>query len=192
MTYVMGDANLLGTFATWTNIPMIIGLLVAPSVIKKMNGMYRVNLVGYAAASVCRIMVIVAAHFGSVPMMLVFTALANLGMSPMQGDLNALIASCSEYTYLTKGKRVDGSMFSCTSLGVKIGGGLGTAVTGLLLDASGYVNAAAVQSASALGMLQFMYLWVPMIISILITLLLSKMDVEKANKKIIVQGNTSL
>ena len=182
MTYVMGDANLLGTFASFTNIPMIIGLLIAPTVIQKMNGMYKVNLFGYAFATVCRILVIVSAYFGSVPMMLLFTALTNIGMSPMQGDLNALIASCSEYTYLTKGKRVDGSMFSCTSLGVKIGGGLGTAITGILLDASGYVNAAAVQSASALSMLNFMYLWVPMIISVLITLLLSQMDVEKKNK----------
>ena len=182
MTYVMGDANLLGTFASFTNIPMIIGLLVAPTVIQKMNGMYKVNLVGYGFATVCRILVIVGGYLGSVPMMLLFTALCNIGMSPMQGDLNALIAACSEYTYLTKGKRIDGSMYSCTSLGVKIGGGLGTAITGILLDASGYVNAAAVQSASALNMLNFMYLWVPMILSLVITLLLSQMDVEKKNK----------
>ena len=184
MTYVQGNANLLGTFASWTNIPMIIGLLVAPSIIQKMNGMYKVNLVGYSFATFCRIMVIVGGFLQSIPMMLVFTALCNLGMSPMQGDLNALIAACSEYTYLTKGKRVDGSMFSCTSLGVKIGGGLGTAITGILLDASGYVNAAAVQSASALNMLNFMYLWVPMIISVLITVLLANMDVEKKNKQL--------
>ena len=182
MTYVMGDANLLGTFASFTNIPMIIGLLVAPSVIKKMNGMYKVNLVGYGFATACRILVIVGGYLGNIPMMLIFTALCNIGMSPMQGDLNALIAACSEYTYLTKGKRIDGSMYSCTSLGVKIGGGLGTAITGILLDASGYVNAAAVQSASALNMLNFMYLWVPMILSLVITLLLSQMDVEKKNK----------
>ena len=182
MTYVMGDANLLGTFASFTNIPMIIGLLVAPSVIQKMNGMYKVNLVGYGFATFCRIMVIVGGFLGNVPMMLIFTALCNIGMSPMQGDLNALIAACSEYTYLTKGKRVDGSMFSATSLGVKLGGGLGTALTGILLDASGYVNAAAVQSASALNMLNFMYLWVPMILSLAITLLLSQMDVEKKNQ----------
>ncbi len=181
MAYVMGDANLLGTFASFTNIPMIIGLLVAPSIIKKMNGMYKVNLVGYGFATVCRILVIVGGFLGSVPMMLIFTALCNIGMSPMQGDLNALIAACSEHTYLKTGKRIDGSMYSCTSLGVKIGGGLGTAITGLLLDASGYVNAAAVQSASALNMLNFMYLWVPMILSLAITLLLSQMDVEKKN-----------
>ena len=182
MTYVMGDANLLGTFASFTNIPMIIGLLVAPTVIQKMNGMYKVNLVGYGFATVCRILVIVGGYLGNVPMMLIFTALCNIGMSPMQGDLNALIAACSEHTYLKTGKRIDGSMYSCTSLGVKIGGGLGTAITGILLDASGYVNAAAVQSASALNMLNFMYLWVPMILSLAITLLLSQMDVEKKNK----------
>ena len=184
MTYVMGDANLLGTFATFTNIPMIIGLLIAPTVIQKMKGMYKVNLAGYAFATACRVLVIVGAQMGSVPMMLLFTALANIGMSPMQGDLNALIAACSEHTYLTKGKRVDGSMFSCTSLGVKIGGGLGTAITGWLLDAAGYIPNAAIQSASALNMLNFMYLWVPMLISILITVLLSRMDVEKANVKL--------
>lgn len=189
MTYVMGDANLLGTFASFTNIPMIIGLLVAPSVIQKMNGMYKVNLFGYGFASFCRFMVIVGGFLGNVPMMLIFTALCNIGMSPMQGDLNALIAACSEYTYLTKGKRVDGSMFSATSLGVKLGGGLGTALTGILLDASGYVNAAAVQSASALNMLNFMYLWVPMILSVLITVLLSQMDVEKKNKALMASRN---
>ena len=115
MTYVMGDANLLGTFASFTNIPMIIGLLVAPSVIKKMNGMYKVNLVGYGFATACRVLVIVGGYLGNIPMMLIFTALCNIGMSPMQGDLNALIAACSEYTYLKTGKRIDGSMYSCTS-----------------------------------------------------------------------------
>ena len=32
---------------------------------------------------------------------------------------SAVIAQCSEHTYLKSGKRIDGSMFSCTSLGVK-------------------------------------------------------------------------
>lgn len=192
MTYVLGDANLLGSFATFTNIPMIIGLLLAPTIIQKMNGMYKVNLVGYGFATLCRVMVIVFAQFGSIPMMLAFTAFANLGMSPMQGDLNALIAACSEHTYLTQGKRVDGSMFSCTSLGVKIGGGLGTAVTGWLLDAAGYIPNAAVQAQSALNMLNFMYLWVPMLISVLITLLLSHMNVEVINRKLIARMDESM
>ena len=110
-------------------------------------------------------------------------------MSPMQGDLNALIAACSEYIYLKTGKRIDGSMFSATSLGVKLGGGLGTAITGILLDMSGYVNGADVQSDSALNMLNFMYLWVPMILSLAITLLLSQMEVEKKNRALLIAQN---
>lgn len=43
MTYVLGDANLLGKFATALNIPMIIGLLLVPTVVAKLGGMYRIN-----------------------------------------------------------------------------------------------------------------------------------------------------
>ena len=121
---------------------------------------------------------------GSVPLMLICSAAAAIGMSPLQGDLNALIATCSEYTFLTKGKRVDGTMYSCTSLGTKIGGGLGTAIAGWLLDFSGFDGQAAVQSASCLNMLHIMYLWIPMGINLVITLILSRMDVERANERL--------
>lgn len=69
----------------------------------------------------------------SVPLMLAFTAIAALGMAPWQGDMGAVVASCSEYTYLTKHKHIDGTMYSCTSFGTKIGGGIGVALCGWLL-----------------------------------------------------------
>ena len=75
-------------------------------------------------ATIGRIGVMVAGYMGSIPLMLVFTALSTLGIAPLQGDLNALIASCSEYTTLTTGHRLDGMMYSCSSLGIKIGGAL--------------------------------------------------------------------
>ena len=112
------------------------------------------------------------------------TALAALGQGPWQGDMNAVIASCSEYTYITQGKRIDGTMYSCTSLGVKIGGGIGTAVVGWMLELSGYVGKNATQPQSALDMMQFMYLWLPLIFDVLIMFALSRMNVEDANKKL--------
>ena len=135
-------------------------------------------------AVVGRALVVVAGYMGSVPLMLVFTALAALGQGPWQGDMNAVIASCSEYTYLTQGKRIDGTMYSCTSLGVKIGGGIGTAVVGWMLELSGYVGRNATQPQSALDMMQFMYLWLPLIFDVLIMFALSRMNVEDANKKL--------
>ena len=171
---------------TALNIPMIIGLLLVPTIVAKLGGMYRINYRGYALATVARIMVIVAAYMGSVPMMLAFTAVASLGMCPLQGDLNAVIASASDYTYLTTGKRIDGTMYSCTSLGVKIGGGLGTAISGWLLAASGFIEGgAAVQPDSVIRMLNVMYLWLPAIFCALVTFLLTKLNVEKANQALL-------
>ena len=184
MTWVLKNKNLFGKFAWAINIPLIIALIFTPTLVGKWKGMYKLNLRGYIIAVIGRALVVVAGYMGNVPLMLAFTALAALGQGPWQGDMNAVIASCSEYTYLTQGKRVDGTMYSCTSLGVKIGGGIGTAIMGWLLDLSGYVGTHTTQPQSALNMMQFMYLWLPLIFDILILLILSRMNVEAANEKI--------
>ena len=146
--------------------------------------MYKINVIGYIIAFVARVLVIVAAYMGNIPLMLVFSGIASIGMSPLQGTINALIAEASEYTFLSKKKRVDGTMFSATSLGVKIGGGVGTALAGWLLAFSGYVANAPEQSESALQMLYIMYLWIPAAINLIILLLLTQLKVEKANKEL--------
>lgn len=105
-------------------------------------------------------------------------------MAPWQGDMGAVVASCSEYTWLTKGKHIDGTMYSCTSFGTKIGGGIGVALCGWLLDISGFVKTSAVQPTSCINMLHVMYLWIPMLLSLCITFIMSRMNVEGANKKL--------
>ena len=183
-TWVLKNKNLFGVFAWAVNIPLIIALIFTPTLVGKWKGMYKLNKRGYILATIARALVIVAGSMGSVPLMMLFTAVAALGQGPWQGDMNAVIAECSEYTYLTQGKRVDGTMYSCTSLGIKIGGGIGTAIVGWLLEISGYVGTNATQPASAITMLQVMYLWLPFVFEILITILLSKMNVEAANEKL--------
>lgn len=184
MTWVLKNKNLFGQFAWAVNIPLIVALIFTPTLVGKWKGMYKLNLRGYILAVIGRAFVVVAGYMGSISLMMAFTALAALGQGPWQGDMNAVIASCSEYTYLTQGKRVDGTMYSCTSLGVKLGGGIGTAVVGWLLEFSGYVGTNSVQPQSALDMMQFMYLWLPLIFDVLIMFVLSKMDVETANEKL--------
>ena len=179
MTWVLKNKNLFGQFAWAVNIPLIIALIFTPTLVGKWNGMYKLNVRGYMLATVGRALVVVAGYMGSVPLMILFTAVAALGQGPWQGDMNAVIASCSEYTYLTQGKHVDGTMYSCTSLGIKIGGGIGTAVVGWLLEFSGYVGTNATQPQSALSMMQFIYLWLPFVFDLLITIVLSQMNVEE-------------
>ena len=180
MTYVLKNASLLGVFSWAINIPMIIGLLFTPSLVARFGGMYKLNKMGYTIGTLGRLGVLVAGYLGSIPLMLACTAIAAIGMSPLQGDMNALIATCSEYTFLKTGKRVDGTMYSCTSFGTKVGGGIGTALAGWLLAFSGYIGGAAEQTASCMNMLHIMYLWMPMIFNLLITIILTQLNVEKA------------
>ena len=76
-------------------------------------------------------------------------------------------------------------MYSCTSLGIKLGGGIGIALTGWLLDFSGFDGTLAVQSDSCIKMLQTRYLWIPVVITLIITVIMAKLNVEKANEKLV-------
>ena len=167
-----------------TGKKVIIALIITPTLVAKWKGLYKLNIVGYAIATVGRALVVVAAYMHSVPLMILFTAVSSFGQGPWQGDMGAVVANCSEYTYLTKGKRIDGTMYSCTSFGTKLGGGIGTALTGWLLAASGFNGEVVTQSASCLNMLHFMYLWFPVILALIITFIMTKMNVEKANEEL--------
>lgn len=188
MKYVLGNEGLLKSFSLFTNIPLILGLIITPILVKKLRGMYKLNLAGYALASIGRVGVMVSAYIGSIPLMLLFTGITAIGTSPMQGGFNALIASCSEHTFLTKGRRIDGTMYACSSFGIKVGASIGTAVSGWLMACAGYVENAAVQTAGTINLLHMLYLWVPIVYTVLITLVLSRLDVEKANEKVLAKS----
>ena len=184
MTYVLLNEDLYAVFSWAINIPLIIALIITPTLVAKWKGLYKLNIVGYAIATVGRALVVVAAYMHSVPLMILFTAVSSFGQGPWQGDMGAVVANCSEYTYLTKGKRIDGTMYSCTSFGTKLGGGIGTALTGWLLAASGFNGEVVTQSASCLNILHVMYLWFPVILALIITFIMTKMNVEKANEEL--------
>lgn len=184
MIYILKNEDLYSVFSWAINIPVIIAMCITPMLVERMKGLYRMNLAGYILGTAGRVGVIIAGYMGSVPLMIAFTAVAALGMAPWQGDMGAVVASCCEYTWLTKGKHIDGTMYSCTSFGTKIGGGIGVALCGWLLDISGFVKTSAVQPTSCINMLHVMYLWIPMLLSLCITFIMSRMNVEGANEKL--------
>ena len=187
--YIMGNEELFSTISLAINITMVVALTILPYVIKKMGGMYKLNIFGYIIAALGRVGVMVGGYMGNLPLMLAFTAVSTIGIAPLQGDLNALIACCSEHTTLTTGHRLEGMMYSCSSLGIKLGGALGTAICGWMLDAAGYIENAAIQTAATVNMLNFLYLWMPIILNAAVGFLLVFLRVEKANEKLIAQKN---
>ncbi len=184
MTYVLFNENLYAVFSWAINIPLIIALIITPTLVAKWKGIYKLNIAGYALSTVGRALVVLAAYLHSVPLMIVFTGVAAFGQGPWQGDMGAVVANCSEYTYLTKHKRIDGTMYSCTSFGTKLGGGIGIALTGWLLELGGFDGSVTVQSASCINMLYAMYLWIPVVLCAVITFIMTRMNVEKANEEL--------
>ena len=179
--YVLKNQDALGMFTAAQMAPMVVGLAFTPFLVKKMKGMYKVNFYGYCAAAVFRVLFVFAGLSLNVPFMLITAACAGLCTSPVTGDINALISAASEYTVRTQGKHIEGAMFSCSSFGIKLGGGIGSALSGILLDAGGYINGAANQPQSAINMLNFMYLFFPLIAVVLTAVVMYFLKVEKAN-----------
>ncbi len=183
MKYILGDENLYGTFSIAMNLPMIIGLLFVPIVIQK-TGVYKANIWGYAGAAVFRGLFGVFGLMGNIPLMLICMAISQIFSCPVAGDLNAVIADVSEYTFLTSGKRIDGTIFSCSSVGIKIGSAIGTVVAGWMLEAGGYVANAVTQTPECISMLKIMYLLVPFILNTLLAVVMVTLNVSKANDKL--------
>lgn len=184
MTDVMGNGSLLGIFSMMKMFPVIIALIFTPIIVKKTGSMQKVNFWGFVISDVLGIAFLYVASQRNIKLMLIIMFIKGMFAGTLTGTLNALIAEISEYTYRTKGVRIDGMMFSCSSLGVKVGGGIGTAAVGWLLEAGGYVGTAATQSEGAINMIFNLYVTYPFILGLVITVLIGLLGVEKANKKL--------
>ena len=183
MTYYMGDPALLGTFSLFQLVPVMIILTLTPMLVKKFGSMWKMNLYARIITLLMGAVFIFGAVNKNLPVMLFATFLRNMAGGPLTGTLNALVAETSDYTWRTQGVRIDGVMFSCSSIGVKLGGGIGSAVVGWLLALGGFDGTAAVQSAGAVNMIFFMYAILPIVMGVVMAVLVYLLKVEKANKE---------
>lgn len=183
MTYYMEDPALLGTFSLFQLVPVMIILALTPLLVKKFGSMWKVNLYARVITLLMGGVFIIGALNRNLPLMLFATFFRNMAGGPLTGTLNALVAETSDYTWRTQKVRIDGVMFSCSSIGVKLGGGIGSAVVGWLLALGGFDGTAAVQTSAAVNMIFFMYAVLPLIFGVVMAILVYLMKVEKANKE---------
>lgn len=188
--YNCGDANWFGKMATASSVGSVAGLIVAPWLVQKFKGIRTLNLGAFSLNFVIRIVfLILALNFRASVLVWLF-ALVSLTMCTLGGTFNALVSEASDYTFIKTGKRLDGSMYSCTSFGMKVGGGLGSAISGWLLAASHFDSTALVQPVECSNMLTFMFAGIPLIITAIVIFLYFKLDVEKVNKKLRTEQNS--
>lgn len=183
-TYNCGNAGLYGKMMSVFSVANVIGLIAAPMLVKKLKNIRILNVGCFILNVIVRAIYLIFVMQGNAPVVVWMYGLVSLTSCTLGGTFNALVSEASEYTYLKTGKRMDGSMYSCTSFGMKVGNGLGSAISGWLLAASHYDATAAVQSASCTNMLSFMFAGIPLIVTVIILILYYKLDVEKVNQKL--------
>lgn len=180
--YIMGDANRYGALMTMYSLPSVIGLIIVPIIVLKVQNIRNVNFVSFCIQIVFRLIFVYSAITANWPVMLGSYALCSLTNCSMMGTFNALVAEASEFTRRKTGKSLDGSMYSCTSFGMKVGSGIGSGLSGWLLAASGFDASAAVQTAACNNTLIFMFAGIPLIVTVATTIIYYFLKVEKVNK----------
>ena len=176
--YVLGNENMMGTLSVLNYGVTMTAAFIVPFVIKKIN-VQKLSLIGCGIGIAGRIISIVSGTSSILPGIFLGFAVAAVGTAVIQTTVYTMMASTSEYLLLKDNVIVNGLVFSCSSMGIKLGSGIGTAVSGLLLSAGGYVSNAAVQSASTIAVLNFMFLWIPLIVTIGMFVIYMFMDVDK-------------
>ncbi|BBF43105.1 xyloside transporter XynT [Lachnospiraceae bacterium KM106-2] len=182
-TYVLGNANLLGLLSMIGSIPMVIGAMLTPTFINR-YGMHKTISISMLLSTLSCIPMVFGGFQGAFTVMLVAMALKAVFNGPISSALNAIIAEAANYSLLKDGVHLEGTMYSCSSMGVKIGNGFGIAACGWLLELSRYSGSATVQTAGAITMLKVLYVLIPAIATAILTIIIYKMDVFEVNEKL--------
>ena len=127
---------------------------------------------------------VVGAAGANIPLVLFGIVIKGFGMGPIMSGVFALTADVVDYGEWKTGIRSEGLVNSCTSFGMKVGIGLGSAVCTWILAFGGYDGTAAVQSASAVASIRFAYGYFGAIISAVCLAIILMMNIDKYIKEI--------
>lgn len=181
--WILGDGALLSAISTAFSAGMLVGMFSNPILVSKIG--YRKTM-GYTNLVSIFFMILFAigAYTRNMPLLLIGMFFKNMtGFSAIGCCLYAAIGDIAKYSYRLHGLHVEGSMFSCSSMGRKVGQGITASACGWLLTLGGFVGTAAVQSAGAMNMILFMFGILPLIFTVILTILCFCLKVEEANER---------
>ena len=174
-----GDVSMLGVFSTAQNICCMIGLMATPVFVKKF-GMYKAVTTLTAVGILPALLFAGAAYSSRFAVLIPATALLGLFMGPIMGTLSATVADIGTYLNLTKKVHVEGSLFSCSSIGIKVGSGVGGAMVGWILELPGFDGMAAVQPDSAIFAMRVTFAVMPVLVFIVVCLCFKGLNMKAA------------
>ena len=181
-TYQLGNASLLGTLSLAGILPAAVALPFVPALTSKL-GMSKAVMTSNIVGVLTCVPVVIGGLTGNFTLVLIGMALRAVASAPQTGAMNAIIAETDEYSNLKFGHRMTGMIYSCSSVGIKIGTGPGTALCGFILDLGGFDGMAQTQTAKAVATINWSYLLAVIVPMLLAAVLFYFMKVEEDNKR---------
>ena len=178
---VLGNDNLYGVTTLLSFGPMLLGVPFVPSLFKKF-GKRNTICVGLLI-SICAGIVNLLNPY-SIPLYFVTAFIRSLASSPMTTSLFTLAGDLVDYNQWKYGIRTEGLATSASSLGSKLGTGIGSAVLGWGLALGGYDGTLAVQAQGTVNMIIAIAIGLPVLIMTIAFVLMLFWNLEKYGDEI--------
>ncbi|MDR1532955.1 MAG: glycoside-pentoside-hexuronide (GPH):cation symporter [Clostridiales bacterium] len=181
MRDVLGDANLMGIFSITAVVSMIIMMPVVPKFFEMFGK--RKTLI-YSLSAVIAVKIVMLFFPANLPIQLICTFFGTLMVVPLWVATPPMICDLVDYGDYKRGTRTEGLTTSASSLGTKLGTGIGSMVLGAGLTMGGYDALANVQPQSAIDAIIFIMIGIPAILCALCLVLVIFWDLEKFKPEI--------
>ena len=173
---VLNNLGYLTYISMATTIPAIIVNLMLPKAIQR-YGKWKLMIGGAFLMALGGL--IIGAAGSNFPLVLLGLIIKGTGMGPIMSGIFAMTADVVDYGEWKTGVRSEGLVNCCTSFGMKVGIGLGSALCTWLITMGGYDGPAAVQPASAVTMIRFGFGYSGAIIAVICLVLCFMMNIDK-------------
>lgn len=181
MTYyfcniVLGNIGVITLASMSLTIPAIVANFVNPSLVKRYGK--RKVMIGGSILMMAGSLIVGAAG-ANIPLVVVGIAIKGFGMGPIMSGVFAMTADVVDYGEWKTNVRSEGLVNSCTSFGMKVGIGLGSAVCTWILAFGGYDGTAEVQSASAVASIRFGFGYFGAVLAAVCLVIILVMNIDK-------------
>ncbi len=180
---VLMNPNLIGLLSACQTIPAMIVNFINPTLVGRF-GKRKVMMAGAVLMMLGSCVIGLADT--NLTMIMIGIIIRGFGMGPISSGVFAMTADVVDYGEWKTGIRSEGLVNSCTSFGMKVGIGLGSAVGAGILAMGGYLEGSAPmdQPASAIASIKFAFGYFGAIMSIIVLALIFLMNIDKDIKQI--------
>ncbi len=173
---VLGNIGVITLTSMAQTIPAIIANFINPALVQR-YGKRKVMIAGSILMIIGSI--VVGAAGSNIPAVLFGIIIKGFGMGPIMSGVFAMTADVVDYGEWKTGVRSEGLVNSCTSFGMKVGIGLGSAVCTWILAFGGYDGAAAVQTESAVAAIRFSFGYFGAILAAVCLVIILLINIDK-------------